>query len=320
MITETITFRVPANFDEVVQLLSDPNNLPKFWKYLTKVEVEGPGKFVGFSQPYVAHFKVFMTFRFDMRVVVMPNAVVHEGTMRFPKATFKFAVVDGGVEKSSGLTTLIVTGEYQGPLESLATKPMRSFLEHFKDSFIKALRSANERKASKASSFSPQELLELLKKDSEDSTVRAKVRVKGKDYVLVLEDGEIKEVVNVPLTDFLMELLSSTSAELIEESYVYRLSPKELLERLKEDSRTGTVRAKVKVENRMYSVVFENGDIKRVEDGSLFEFISALMAAKEVDLEELNEGELGNVTTDHTEKARDSRQLNGSNASHETSS
>ncbi|MCQ4407192.1 MAG: hypothetical protein RXR13_04020 [Sulfolobaceae archaeon] len=70
----------------------------------------------------------------------------------------------------------------------------------------------------------------------------------------------------------------------------------------------------------MYSVVFENGDIKRVEGGSLFEFISALMAAKEVDLEELNEGELGNVTTDHTEKARDSRQLNGSNASHETSS
>jgi hypothetical protein len=168
--------------------------------------------------------------------------------------------------------------------------------------------SAKERRASKALSLSPQELLELLKKDSEDSTVRAKVRVKGKDLrSSSLEDGEIKEVVNVSLTDFLMGLLSSTSAELIEESFVYRLSPKELLERLKEDSRTGTVRAKVKVENRMYSVVFENGDIKRVEDGSLFEFISALMAAKEVDLEELNEGELGNVTADHTEKARDSR-------------
>jgi carbon monoxide dehydrogenase subunit G len=300
MITEMITFRVPASFDEVVQILSDPNNLPKFWKYLTKVEVEGPGK-------YVAHFKVFMTFRFDMRVVLMPNAVVHEGTMRFPKAVFKFTVVDGGVEKSSGLTRLIVTGEYQGPLESLATKPMRSFLEHFGDSFIKALWSAKERRASKALSLSPQELLELLKKDSEDSTVRAKVRVKGKDYVLVLEDGEIKEVVNDSITDFLMELLSSTSAELIEESYVYRLSPKELLERLKEDSRTGTVRAKVKVGNRVYSVVFENGDIKRVENGSVFEFISALMAAKEVELEELNEGELGNVTADRTEKARDSR-------------
>jgi hypothetical protein len=109
MITEMITIRVPANFDEVVQILSDPNNLPEFWKYLTKVEVEGPGK-------YVAHFKVFMTFRLDMRVVLMPNAVVHEGTMRFPRAVFKFTVVDGGVEKSSGLTRLIVTGEYQGPL------------------------------------------------------------------------------------------------------------------------------------------------------------------------------------------------------------
>jgi len=43
MITETITFRVPANFDEVVQLLSDPNNLPKFWKYLTKVRLKVPG-------------------------------------------------------------------------------------------------------------------------------------------------------------------------------------------------------------------------------------------------------------------------------------
>jgi len=87
-----ITFRVPASFDEVVQILSDPNNLPEFWKYLTKVEVEGPEK-------YVAHFKVFMTFRFDMRVVQLPHAVVHEGTMRFPKAIFKFTVVDGGVEK-----------------------------------------------------------------------------------------------------------------------------------------------------------------------------------------------------------------------------
>ena len=104
-----------------------------------------------------------------------------------------------------------------------------------------------------------------------------------------------------------MELLSSTSAELVEESYVYRLSPKELLERLKEDSRIGTVRAKVKVGDRSYLVVFESGDIKRVENGSVLEFISALMAEKEVDLEELNEGELGNVTTDHTEKARDSR-------------
>jgi len=256
MITETITFRVPANFDEVVQILSDPNNLPKFWKYLTKVEVEGPEK-------YVAYFKVFMAFRFDMRVVLMPNAVVHEGTMRFPKAVFKFTVVDGGVEKSSGLTRLIVTGEYQGPLESLATKPMRSFLEHFENLFTKALSSAKERKASRALSFSPQELLQFLKKDSADSTVRAKVRVNGKDFVLVLGDGEIKEVVNVSLTDFLIELLSSMSAELIEESYVYRLSPKELLERLKEDSRTGTVKAKVKVGNRSYSVVFENGDIKR---------------------------------------------------------
>jgi hypothetical protein len=115
-------------------LLATPTNLPKFWKYLKGIEVIN-------ETEYIARFKVFMNFKFKMRVLISANSITHEGVMDRPKAFFRFTI--NFLKQRKGVK-LAVTGEYKGPLEFLAGSPMQSFLEYFMNSLREYLEKGGE--------------------------------------------------------------------------------------------------------------------------------------------------------------------------------
>lgn len=136
MISKTVEFILNADEQYLKTLLATPTNLPKFWKYLKGIEVIN-------EREYIVRFKVFMNFKFKMRVLISANSIIHEGVMDRPKAFFRFTI--NFLKQRKGVK-LAVTGEYKGPLEFLAGSPMQSFLEYFMNSLREYLEKGGETK------------------------------------------------------------------------------------------------------------------------------------------------------------------------------
>lgn len=60
-----------------------------------------------------------MTFKFHMKRTLGSHEVIHEGTMSFPRAYFRF-VVETIPYKKDKKVDVIIRGQYNGPLERLA--------------------------------------------------------------------------------------------------------------------------------------------------------------------------------------------------------
>jgi len=207
VISKTVEFILNADEQYLKTLLATPTNLPKFWKYLKGIEVIN-------EREYIVRFKVFMNFKFKMRVLISANSIIHEGVMDRPKAFFRFTI--NFLKQRKGVK-LAVTGEYKGPLEFLAGSPMQSFLEYFMNSLREYLEKGGETKKT----LTPQELFSYLSKESEGKRIIAKVKVDDKTYEVIFENGKISSVNNYQVQDFITDVLKSKQVALLakEEEY-----------------------------------------------------------------------------------------------------
>jgi hypothetical protein len=207
MISKTVEFILDADEQYLKTLLATPTNLPKFWKYLKGIEVIN-------EREYIARFKVFMNFKFKMRVLISANSIIHEGVMDRPKAFFRFTI--NFLKQRKGVK-LAVTGEYKGPFEFLAGSPMQSFLEYFMNSLREYLEKGGETRKT----LTPQELFSYLSKESEGKRIIAKVKVDDKTYEVIFENGKISSVNNYQVQDFITDVLKSKQVALLakEEEY-----------------------------------------------------------------------------------------------------
>ncbi|BCU70151.1 hypothetical protein [Stygiolobus caldivivus] len=122
MIEKRVMLTLKADQRQLLRDVYDLKNIRNWWMFLKDIEMIS-------EDSYIAKFRVFMSFKFSMKRTIGINRVVHEGVMKFPKASFKFTVE--AYPKKSGEVDLLIKGEYSGPLERLAGTTMEVFLRNF---------------------------------------------------------------------------------------------------------------------------------------------------------------------------------------------
>ncbi|BFH72575.1 hypothetical protein SJAV_05190 [Sulfurisphaera javensis] len=248
MIEKEITFTLNVKKQDFMTLIASPLNLPQFWMFLKDIRIIN-------ETEYIAKFKVFMNFNFKMKRVILPNQIIHEGIMDFPKAFFRFTVtlLEGRKE-----LVVNVKGEYQGPFEFLAKSPMKSFLENFRDKVITYYEKRQQ-------AFTVQELFKKLSEDSKDKIIMATIEFNSKPYDLVFKKGKLERVEGEDYNTFLTQILTYTGfIKLLKEEEIYEEefnSLDELLEKLKSESENKEIVAIVEIKDKKYTVIVKNGRV-----------------------------------------------------------
>lgn len=248
MIEKEITFSLNASKQNFLMTVSSPLNLSKFWMFLKEIKILN-------ETEYIAKFKVFMNFNFRMRRILLPNGVIHEGVMDFPRAIFRFHI---NVFQGKKELFVTVKGEYQGPLEFLAKTPMKMFLENFRDKIIAYYEKRQQ-------SFTVQELFKKLNDDSKNKTIEAEIEFNSRTYTLVFKDGKLDRILEDETNDVLIQLLTYTGfLNLIREDEVYEEefdNLDELLKKLRDESKDKEIVARIEVNDKKYTLIVKNGKI-----------------------------------------------------------
>jgi hypothetical protein len=169
--------------EDEMKILSDVydiNNLREWWMFLRKIEKID-------EENYRAEFKVFMTFKFHMKRTLGSHEVIHEGTMSFPRAYFRF-VVETIPYKKDKKVDVIIRGQYNGPLERLARLPMDIFLKNF-------FQRLTERYKTKTEEGEKQNILSLINEQLEASReYNGRIILHLDECTIVFKGGKVEEV------------------------------------------------------------------------------------------------------------------------------
>ncbi|MCY0883046.1 hypothetical protein D1867_11770 [Acidianus infernus] len=168
--------------EDEMKILSDVydiNNLREWWMFLRKIEKID-------EENYRAEFRVFMTFKFHMKRTLGSHEVIHEGTMRFPRAYFRF-IVETIPYKKDKKVDVIIRGQYKGPLERLARLPMDIFLKNFFQKLAERYKTKTEEEK--------QNILSLINEQLEASReYNGRILLHIDECTIVFEGGKIGEV------------------------------------------------------------------------------------------------------------------------------
>jgi carbon monoxide dehydrogenase subunit G len=124
MIVKNSDFPVAANPKAVYAAVADPRNFQALWKHAKELELEDP-----FRYTVKLKFLPFVSFTYRIQVRYSFSSVIHEGTSLDGRAHLKLEV--GFVpHKVRGLTRVISTVSYVGPLEVLAGPVISGLTSH----------------------------------------------------------------------------------------------------------------------------------------------------------------------------------------------
>ncbi|MGC9105387.1 MAG: hypothetical protein ACP5HQ_03050 [Thermoprotei archaeon] len=124
MIVKNSDFAVAASPKAAYAAVSDPKNFRALWKFAKEIEIEAPNR-------YTVKLKIlpFVTFTYHMHVLYLLSSVIHEGNSTDGRATLRLEI-GFAPHRIRGLTRVIATVYYVGPLEIAAGPVISSMASH----------------------------------------------------------------------------------------------------------------------------------------------------------------------------------------------